>query len=195
MHLEDITEHEDLRRRLQHQATHDALTGLATRGHFLDELRRALLRGTRHHQPVSVLYLDLNGFKAVNDHHGHAAGDRLLRAFADHVRDSVRPEDTPARLGGDEFAILCEDTTAAQAALVVDRLDGGAWGRRTADGGAGAATSSTTGIEPGVDVGVVTGVAIGVATSPDADGHDLDAEDLLHRADEAMYRAKARQRS
>ena len=174
MHLQDITDREDLRRRLQHEASHDPLTGLSNRSRFLDELQRALPRGARHGQPVTVLYLDLDDFKAVNDTHGHAAGDRLLIAFSQHVRESIRPEDTAARLGGDEFAVLCEDTTAQEAAAIVERLTGG-----TGTGWPSEVTVAAT---------------VGVATSPTDAGH-LSAEQLLHEADAAMYAAKARRSS
>jgi len=175
MHLEDVSEREDLRRRLQHEATHDPLTGLCNRVRFLDELRRALPRAERHAQPVTVLYLDLDGFKTVNDTHGHAVGDRVLVAFARHVRASVRPEDTAARLGGDEFAVLCEDTTAARARSIVERLRERTW----------------LGADADVPAGLVVGVTVGAATadpSPGAEG----AEQLLQAADAAMYAAKAR---
>ena len=177
MHLEDTTDREDLRRRLQHEATHDPLTGLGNRTRFLDELQRALPRGERHGEPVTVLYLDLDDFKTVNDTRGHATGDRVLRAFADHLRGTVRPEDTTARLGGDEFAVLCEGTTAQAAGLVVERLTDGSWGRGPGDG----------------DLPRV-GVTVGAATSPGADGRHLDPEELMHAADAVMYEAKARRR-
>lgn len=177
MHLEDTTDREDLRRRLQHEATHDPLTGLGNRTRFLDELQRALPRGERHGEPVTVLYLDLDDFKTVNDTRGHATGDRVLRAFADHLRGTVRPEDTTARLGGDEFAVLCEGTTARAAGLVVERLTDGSWGRGPGDG----------------DLPRV-GVTVGAATSPGPDGRHLDPEELMHAADAVMYAAKARRR-
>lgn len=176
MHLEDITEHEDLRRRLQHEATHDPLTGLSNRVRLLEQLQRALASGERHGQPVTVLYLDLDDFKAVNDTDGHAAGDRLLVDFSCHLRACVRPEDTVARWGGDEFAVLCEQTPPEQAEALVSRLRGGSWAGRS-------------------DVTVRVGVTVGVATSPDADGNHRDAEQLLHAADSAMYLAKARQQA
>jgi len=175
MHLEDITEREDLRRRLEHQASHDHLTGLANRAHFLDQLQRAMARAHRHRQPATVLYLDLDGFKGVNDDLGHAAGDQLLIAFAEHLRDNVRPEDTVARLGGDEFAVLCEATTAAGAAPVIDRLAADTWSTRT----------------PGARVGVTIGSATLLQDGLDAS----TAQALLHAADQAMYAAKAHRRT
>ncbi|WP_338075108.1 sensor domain-containing diguanylate cyclase [Kineococcus vitellinus] len=174
MHLEDVSEREDLRRQLEHQASHDALTGLANRAAFVEQLERALPRGERHGEPVTVLYLDLNGFKQVNDRFGHAAGDEVLRGFAAHLRGLLRPEDTAARLGGDEFAVLCEGTAPGQAAVVARRL---AEGFRCAAGAAGP---------------LQVGVAVGVATSPAADGCALGTEELLHAADAAMYATKVR---
>ncbi|MGI4893581.1 MAG: GGDEF domain-containing protein [Janthinobacterium lividum] len=176
MHLEDTTDRENLRRRLEHEASHDPLTGLSNRARFLDELQRALPRGVRHGQPVTVFYLDLDDFKAVNDTFGHTTGDRLLVAVGQHVRDSIRPEDTAARLGGDEFAVLCEDTSPEEAARIIERLKGGSW---------------TTGL-PRSTSGAVT-VTVGVATSPVA-GRHLGADELLHAADAAMYAAKSHQR-
>ena len=177
MHLEDTTDREELRRRLQYEASHDSLTGLSNRARFLDELRRALPRGERHGQPVTVLYLDLDDFKVVNDTHGHATGDQLLIAFGRHVRESVRPEDTAARLGGDEFAVLCEDTTPQEAGRIVERLTSGSWASGPPRLPAAAA------------------VTVGAATSPADDGRHVSAEELLHRADAAMYAAKSREKS
>lgn len=188
MHLEDTTDREDLRRRLQHEASHDPLTGLGNRAYFLDELRRAVPRGRRHEQPVTVLYLDLDDFKAVNDTHGHAVGDQLLVAFARHVRASIRPEDTAARLGGDEFAVLCEDTTTGEAARVVERLTGGSWTSELAR----LTTPTAVGATPGaVAAAAAASVTVGAATSPDRSGRRLSAEELLHEADAAMYASKA----
>lgn len=94
--------------RMRHRAFHDELTGLPNRALFLDRLTHALDLHRRHRTPLSVLYSDLDGFKQVNDQHGHAAGDALLAAVASRLRDCLRPEDTLARLGGDEFALLLE---------------------------------------------------------------------------------------
>jgi len=101
------------RQLLGHQALHDPLTGLPNRALFLDRLEHALARrpssgGPQGSVDVAVVLVDLDGFKAVNDTLGHAAGDQLLTATAHRLRDVVRPQDTIARLGGDEFALLCE---------------------------------------------------------------------------------------
>jgi diguanylate cyclase (GGDEF)-like protein len=133
---------------------------------LLDRLGRAL---ERRDGSVAVLFLDLDGLKAVNDRHGHETGDRLLVAVADRLRETLRPADTVARLGGDELVIVCEDLDIAGGSVIADRvLD--------------AVTSA--GLEAvGAPVTASIGLAIGTAgASPDG---------LLHEADEAMYRAKA----
>ena len=107
----------DARDQLEHQALHDALTGLANRVLFADRLDRALLQPDAE---VSVLFCDIDDFKVVNDERGHEAGDQLLQHVASRLLDCVRVTDTVARLGGDEFAILLED--AADALEVADRV-------------------------------------------------------------------------
>jgi diguanylate cyclase (GGDEF)-like protein/PAS domain S-box-containing protein len=104
----DITERKDAEARLLHMATHDALTGLPNRNLFQDRLAHALSLTRRTEQMVSVLYLDLNGFKSVNDYFGHATGDLLLRAVGKALARSIRESDTVARVGGDEFTFIFE---------------------------------------------------------------------------------------
>ena len=88
---------------LQHQAFHDPLTGLPNRALFMEQMENAMARARRRGTPMSVLYLDLDGFKDINDTLGHQAGDEILVAVSNHLRKVLRAEDTPARLGGDEF--------------------------------------------------------------------------------------------
>jgi len=108
---------------MTHQALHDQLTGLANRVQFTDKLRRALDRGRAEVHPVTLLYLDLDGFKPVNDEFGHDVGDELLVAVAKRLASCTRSEDTVARLGGDEFAVLIDSQTAAgDAEEVSERL-------------------------------------------------------------------------
>ncbi|MCA1716966.1 MAG: PAS domain S-box protein [Actinobacteria bacterium] len=104
--VRDVTERKALERRLEHQAFHDALTGLPNRALFTDRLEHALVRAGRHQESVAVLFLDLDNFKVANDSLGHEAGDQLLAAVAERLQTCLRSQDTLARLGGDEFTIL-----------------------------------------------------------------------------------------
>ena len=107
--IQDITERKLLEERLEHQALHDSLTGLANRTLFSDRLEHALARAQRREPGMALLFLDLDNFKYVNDSLGHSAGDRLLVGLAERLKKSARPEDTIARLGGDEYTLLLED--------------------------------------------------------------------------------------
>src|SRR2546423_8440270 len=110
---------------LSHKAMHDALTGLPNRTLFLDRLKHAVMRAKRHHTLMAVMFLDLDGFKPINDTYGHDAGDRLLLALAGRLQDGLRASDTAARFGGDEFMILCEDVTGLQDVIsIAQRLLG-----------------------------------------------------------------------
>jgi diguanylate cyclase (GGDEF)-like protein len=112
----------DLLARLSDQAITDELTGLANRRHWDDQLELALGRCTRTGQPVSIVIVDLDGFKKVNDEHGHAAGDRLLVSVASRWSAALRTSDLLGRIGGDEFAVLLEGADEAGALDVVARL-------------------------------------------------------------------------
>jgi diguanylate cyclase (GGDEF)-like protein len=152
-----------------HRAFHDMLTDLPNRALFLDRLEQAMLRGERSGALTAVLFLDLDGFKRVNDSLGHAAGDQLLIEVAGRLEDCLRPSDTAARFGGDEFAILLEDLErGADATMVASRI-----------------LASLQ--EPIVlqDRRVAVSASIGVALQREP------GEDLLRNADLAMYRAKS----
>jgi diguanylate cyclase (GGDEF)-like protein/PAS domain S-box-containing protein len=166
----DITSRKMMEARLEHQALHDSLTGLANRDLFMDRMEHALARTDRSDGCHSVIFLDLDGFKAVNDELGHAAGDELLVETARRVRDRVRPGDTVARLGGDEFAVLLEDTDEPLALCVVERIF--------------EELDRPLRLE-GKDV--TLHASAGVASSS---AGRLAADELLRRADEAMYGAK-----
>ncbi|EFC83098.1 GGDEF domain-containing protein [Parafrankia sp. EUN1f] len=148
---------------------HDALTGLPNRTSFLRSLGRALLQSQRRGGRAAVLFVDLDGFKAVNDTLGHRAGDDLLREIAGRLRRAVRPADVVARFAGDEFAVLCEEiaTVGDVEAIARDVVDALALARR--------------GDRPTV------AASVGVALSGPG---LLDPEELLNAADIAMYAAK-----
>ncbi len=167
----DITERVRLQERLAHQASHDALTALPNRALLLDRLNQQLLFAERAGQMVAVLFLDLDGFKAVNDRLGHAAGDELLIAIASRLQGHVRAGDTVARLGGDEFVlVLSALTNRREVTIVVERLI--------------AAIGSPILLAMGeVQVSASIGIAF---SSPDCS----DPEALLAAADGAMYAAK-----
>ncbi len=170
LNTHDVTERRRLEDELRERALSDELTGLPNRVLFLERTRHALVR--RDAQSLVVCFLDLDDFKAVNDAHGHGAGDQLLRSIGTRLTESVRPGDTVARFGGDEFAILLEDTDLGGAVLVVERLL--------------EAISAPVSIG---DVEVVIHASIGLAESAERHG---ETDDLLAEADAAMYAAKAR---
>ena len=119
---QDISERKHLEEEIQHRAFHDTLTGLANRALFVDRVRHALAMSERSAAPVTVLYLDLDDFKTINDSLGHTLGDDLLIEVAARLRASVRASDTVARLGGDEFALLLEDTDVHAAREAAQRI-------------------------------------------------------------------------
>jgi diguanylate cyclase (GGDEF)-like protein/PAS domain S-box-containing protein len=117
---EDITERKSLEQKLQSMAHYDSLTGLANRAFFYSHVDQAVLRSRRHESSfLALMYLDLDKFKSINDTHGHAVGDALLKAFSARIKRTVRAMDMVSRLGGDEFAILLEDLPDQQAATAV----------------------------------------------------------------------------
>ena len=122
--LTDISELKEAERQITHQAFHDTLTNLPNRALFIEHLNMALKRGKRRPEyRFAVLYLDIDRFKLVNDSLGHSVGDKLLKAFAERIQDSLREIDTLARLGGDEFVILLEDIEGKDyASMVAERL-------------------------------------------------------------------------
>jgi diguanylate cyclase (GGDEF)-like protein len=149
----------------------DPLTGLAHHGAFLDAARHELARQLRHGGSTSVLVLDLDGFKALNDGHGHAAGDRALVGVAQALVRTLRGGDVVARIGGDEFAVLLAGTDAAAAVVVREHVRAALAAWATAER-------------------LPLGFSLGAATA--GPGHALAAADLVARADREMYREKER---
>ena len=167
----DISEQTRVKQKLAQLAHLDDLTGLANRRAFHDELRRDLARTTRGDHQLAVLYLDLDGFKGVNDNLGHEAGDQVLREVAQRLRHSLREGDLIGRVGGDEFATLLSGNVNRE---VAERV----------------ATKLIESVSGSYRIGVEAaqlGVSVGIAC---ADGEVADADELINRADQAMYQAK-----
>ena len=157
---------------LQHEAFHDSLTSLPNRALFYDRLEHAMARVTRGTSSIGLLFLDLDGFKQINDRHGHVTGDQLLTAVAERIRSNLRLGDTVARLGGDEFVILLEDLIDLNAAEQ-------------------AAKRLSCQLElPFLIQGNEVSISASIGIAFRAAGEPL-SEDLLLDADRAMYRAKA----
>ena len=170
--VRDITERKRVEAKLIHLAQYDALTGLPNRALFMDRLTGATLRANRGNRALAVLFLDLDGFKKINDTLGHHSGDELLTKFGERLSLAVRKSDTVARLAGDEFTIILEELSEpeADARAVADKII--------------AAMHHPFDLADG-SVSVTT--SIGMAVHAGA-GANVDA--LLRKADDAMYRAK-----
>jgi diguanylate cyclase (GGDEF)-like protein len=155
---------------LQHEVSHDSLTGLVNRGAFLALVRHASVNHSRH-ESIALMFIDLDGFKATNDTHGHDFGDLLLQAVARRLNEVLRPNDTAGRIGGDEFVVLCRDVRRGKAAAF-------GLAQRLCDSlGMPFEVAGTT-VNCPASVGVVC------ANGP------VDAEALLAKADAALYSAK-----
>jgi len=152
---------------LQLLATHDPLTTVLNARAFASQVAQELGRNRRYGRPLALVYLDLDDFKKVNDAHGHATGDAVLRLVADAMRSAVRQADVVGRLGGDEFGVLMPETDGTVAHAVANRLAGGI---RTVFRGTPSVTAS---------IGVVA-----------VSGTEAGSDELLRKADQAMYEAK-----
>jgi diguanylate cyclase (GGDEF)-like protein/PAS domain S-box-containing protein len=172
MNLQDITDRKEIEEQLTHQALHDALTGLANRSLLRDRIELALRRSVRSGTHPTVLYLDLDGFKSVNDTLGHEAGDRMLCEVASRLAGVVRAGDTVSRLGGDEFAILidADSSDIHEASTTADRV------------------LQVIGVPVDID-GQLLGVSVSIGIAIAEEGST--ATSLLRDADIAMYQAKS----
>ncbi len=172
LQMQDITDRKSVEERLLHEALHDALTGLPNRALYMDHLRKAVARWKRRSQGAfAVLFMDLDGFKSINDTLGHLAGDQLLVEFTQRLIANVRPGDTFARMGGDEFSILLDDLNDLNDAIIaVKRLQ-------------------QTLKEPfhvsGRELFVTSSIGVALSTP-----EFIDPDEILRHADAAMYRAK-----
>jgi diguanylate cyclase (GGDEF)-like protein/PAS domain S-box-containing protein len=168
----NISAQKEQQRQLQHLAHFDALTNLPNRLLLADRLQQGLTQAERRAQTLAVAYIDLDGFKAINDHHGHAIGDQVLIALASSMKKALREGDTFARLGGDEFVAVLIDLEDMSASLaLLKRL-------------------LTAAAEP-VRVGELilqVSASLGVTFYPQA--QNIDSDQLLRQADQAMYQAK-----
>ncbi|GFK96052.1 Cyclic di-GMP phosphodiesterase Gmr [Fundidesulfovibrio magnetotacticus] len=170
--LEDISDHKRFEEQLLHQSLHDALTGLPNRALFTDRLSQAISRCARHNSFFSLLYLDVDRFKVINDSLGHASGDQFLVLLAERLRSCTREADTLARLGGDEFAVISEQVRSLSGAtLVAERILEEMRKPFTIDGRE-----------------IYSTVSIGIIC---CSGYCGTAEEVLRDADLTMYRAKS----
>jgi diguanylate cyclase (GGDEF)-like protein/PAS domain S-box-containing protein len=168
----DITAQKEHESRLEHIAHYDALTGLPNRVLLADRLHHALKLSKRRGQPLAVAYLDLDGFKPINDIHGHEVGDRLLVTLATRMKEIMREGDTIARLGGDEFVMVLSDLNDTKDSIpLITRL-------------------LSVAAQP-VHVGsrmLQVSASVGLSFYPQTE--EVDADQLLRQADQAMYQAK-----
>jgi diguanylate cyclase (GGDEF)-like protein/PAS domain S-box-containing protein len=170
--IEDITDRYRVERDLKAQALQDPLTGLCNRVEFHNRVEAELSTSGAYGGSIAVLFIDLDGFKQVNDDHGHAAGDAVLVAVARRLRSAVRPTDTVARHGGDEFTVLLPDADALDAGRVGERI-----------------LSSLSALFVVDDLQLSVRASIGVSVG---DAAEVAANAMLQAADAAMYAAKAR---
>ncbi|MDD2383884.1 MAG: EAL domain-containing protein [Sulfurospirillaceae bacterium] len=168
----DITTIKQHEHQLEHIALHDALTNLPNRLLFAERLHQGMIQAKRHEQSLVVAYLDLDGFKTINDTYGHEIGDQLLITLATYMKDTLREGDTLARMGGDEFVAVFQDVNSVESTLPMLK--------RLLDA---AATNITIG-----SINLQVSASLGVTFYPQSE--DLEADQLLRQADQAMYQAK-----
>ncbi len=169
---QEIARRKELEDELRQLANTDALTGACNRRHFVEVCDKELQRARRYGRPLSLLMMDIDHFKRINDNHGHAAGDEVLKRLAETCQAVLRGQDVVGRLGGEEFAVLMPECTVEAAERVAERL------RRT-----------LAGVEVAVAEGRTVGFTVSIGVVDGAPDRSLEA--TLEQADQAMYAAKA----
>lgn len=173
----DVTQRKNLERELQRLATTDMLTGMANRRSFLEVAEAAFQRAREGHAPLTLLMLDLDHFKSINDRFGHLEGDRVLAEFAQATKHQLRASDTVGRLGGEEFGLLLPSTTPTEGADIATRILEAIRALELTDSN-------------GQPYRITTSMGLGTLSPGDRSLHDL-----LDRADQALYLAKHRGRN
>lgn len=181
---------EDTQTQLAYIVSHDPLTGLLNRRELLMRVDAAMARTTRHRQSMALIYLDLDGFKEVNDEAGHAAGDRLLQSIAKKVGERLRKGDTFIRLGGDEFIVLAEglkmpSDASILAETIITEVEAT---RISSDAHRNNTSAEHQAVHNSREYGV--SASVGIAIFSGTEGECISAEDLLGQADSAMYLSK-----
>jgi diguanylate cyclase (GGDEF)-like protein len=167
---------EELSQRLRTMAYRDALTGLYNHRYFYEQLSHEIERALRYGQPLTVLLMDMNNFKQINDTYGHMVGDKFLSLVGQVIAQQVRQSDIGARYGGDEFVVILPNTSVDDARQTAEKL--------------ATAVSEASALAPNEEQ-VALGISIGMATCPD---DSRSAGDLLEIADARLYEVKAQRR-
>lgn len=179
----EVAERKRLEELARHQAGHDALTGLPNRVLFRDRMEQAVAHASRRRESFALLYIDLDGFKPINDALGHVGGDQALRQIAVRLQEATRQSDTCARLGGDEFAVIMDGATAEAAGVLGEKLCEHLRRPLNLNLGGG----DTRQVQAGASIGAAVFSGSHHDEAPDVEGL---TERMIRVADQAMYEAK-----
>lgn len=177
--IRDVTVEKKIQDKLKYLATIDSLSGLYNRGEFMNLAKREFARAKINNEKMSVLIMDLDHFKLINDTYGHAAGDEVIREFGNIIRNSFRKTDIAGRIGGEEFAVVLMGASLEEARKVAEKFRETVANRKVIYG----------------EQEISSTVSIGVAAIPGNAGEVYNFEDILKTADDALYRAKANGRN
>jgi diguanylate cyclase (GGDEF)-like protein len=177
--IRDVTEERKIQEKLRFLATIDSLSGLYNRAEFMNLAKREFDKAKSNNEELSLLIMDLDNFKNINDTYGHAAGDEVIREFGRIIKTSFRKTDITGRIGGEEFAVVLKNASLEEAKKVAEKF------RKTVARGK---------VIYGEQEIRLT-VSIGVAAIPDNTDDTRDIEDVLKMADDALYKAKAKGRN